>query len=147
MRTLLLALLSVLAACAGTPERPPDDFVRAAESWEGLSARAMIRRWGPPDIIDDERATWRLGHRSLRCIDSERRQAPFGGLMSYTRQECSPIRNESRCIVTASLDSMQEITEVKAFSFRCAQYYADYIRLLDSGYPYNLYKFGGPSEQ
>ncbi len=144
MRNVLFVVLSALAvaACATAPERPPDDFVRAAESWEGLTTTAMIKRWGPPDVMDGESATWRLGHRSMRCIDSSRRQAPLGGFGSYTRLECAPIRNDSRCIVRASFDELQEITEVDAFSRRCAQYYAPYIRVLDSGYPYNLYKYG-----
>lgn len=146
MRAPILTFLLVLAACAGTPERPPDNFVRAAESWEGLSAGAMIRRWGPPDVIDDEGATWRLGRRSVRCIDSKRRQAPFGGFMSYTSRECSPPPLRHKCVVTANFDSMHEIIEVNAFSFRCAEIYEYYIRILDSGYPFNLYKYGSPGD-
>ncbi len=146
MRIPGFAILLTLAACSGAPERPPDDFVLAAQSWEGLSAGAMIRRWGPPDVIDDESATWRLGWRSMRCIDRERRQAPFGGSLSYTRRECSPTGPRHKCVVTARFDSMNEVVEVNAYSFRCAQVYENYIRLLDSGYPFNLYKFGNPGD-
>lgn len=147
MRTLRFAIVLSLAGCAGAPERPADDFVRAAVSWEGQSARAMIRRWGPPDTIDEETATWRLGWRSARCIDSTRRQALFGGLMSYTKRECSPISLPHKCVVTANFDSMLEVTEVRALSYRCAQVYENYVRMLDSGYPFNLYKYGDPRSQ
>lgn len=146
MQTLRFAILLSLAGCAGAPERPTDDFVRAAESWEGQSAQAMIRRWGPPDTIDDQKATWRLGWRSVRCVDSTRRQAPFGGFMSYTRRECSPVSMPHKCVVTANFDAMREVTEVRALSYRCAQVYQNYVRMLDSGYPYNLYKYSNPGD-
>ncbi len=146
MRTLFCTLVFTLAACTGTPERPPDDFVRAAESWEGLSAGAMMRRWGPPDVIEDNKATWRLGWRSIRCIDSERRRAPFGGSLSYTIQECRYLSLPHKCVVTAHFDSMQEVTEVTALSYRCADIYKHFIRVLDSGYPFNLYKYGDPGD-
>ena len=146
MRITFFMILLGLSACAGTPERLPDDFVRAAESWEGLSAGAMMRRWGPPDVLDDEKATWRLGYRSVRCIDSERRQAPYGGYLSYTSRECRHITLRHKCVVTAHFDSLHEVTEVTALSFRCAEIYKNFIRLLDSGYPFNLYKYGTPED-
>lgn len=146
MRTPIFAFLLALAACAGTLERPPDDFVRAAESWEGLSAGAMMTRWGPPDAIDDGKATWRLDRRSVRCIDAARRQAPFGGFMSYTSRECSPPPLRHKCVVTARFDALKEIIEVNTSSFRCAEVYEHYIRILDSGYPFNLYKYGDTGE-
>ena len=106
----------------------------------------MMRRWGPPDVIDEGKATWRLGWRSVRCVDSERRQAPFGGYLSYTSRECRYLSLPHKCVVTAHFDSLQEVTEVNALSYRCADIYEPFIRVLDSDYPFNLYKYGDPGD-
>jgi hypothetical protein len=52
-----------------------------------------------------------------------------------------------KCVVTADFDATLEVTEVRALSYRCARVYQHYVRMLDSDYPYNLYKYGDPGDQ
>ncbi len=145
MRSSLLVFLPILAACVSTETRPPDDFVRAADSWRGLHLSEMIGAWGEPDSIKAGTATWRLGPRSARCIDPGRRRAADGNVLPFTRRECTPVTSFAhKCTVTVGVDRYGEIHDVSALSYRCSWVYADYIRLLDSGYPYNLYKYGEP---
>lgn len=145
MRSTGFLLLLILAACSGSGARQPDDFARAAGSWQGYHIAEMMRAWGQPDTIEPGKATWRLGPRSTRCIDQGRRQGADGNPLLFTRRECSPVTAYlHKCTVTVSVDESGEIRDVRALSHRCARVYADYIRLLDSGYPYNLYKYGEP---
>ena len=139
MRMLRFVMLLSIGACAGAPEATPDDFVLAARSWEGFDALQMIYVWGPPDKLEADRATWRLGHRSTRCLDAARRVTVYGDRVAHTQRECVPIGTKHKCRVTAIFDPTGQIVEVTAFSFRCARIYSDYIRALDSDYPYNRY--------
>ena len=145
MQKTWIAILLVQTACVGTHSRPPDNFARAAESWQGFHVEEMMRVWGPPDTLQPGSATWRLGPRSARCIDRARRQTANGGELAYSRRECRTVSGfPHKCTVTASVDADGEIHQVSALSYRCERVYSDYIRVLDSDYPYNLYKYGKP---
>lgn len=147
MRTFCLAMFLSLAACAGTPEQPADDFVRAAESWEGYPVERMIEVWGAPDVRDEDKVTWRLAKNTVRCRDEIRTRRIGNEVVEETVRVCGETRAyKYNCRVTANFDALGEIVEIYARSFRCGREFADYIRLLDSEYPNNLYKYGEPGD-
>ncbi len=147
MRTARFAILLALTACAGTPEQPSDDFVRAAESWEGYPVAKMIEVWGEPDVHDEDRVTWQLRKNTVRCRDVLRRRRVGNEVVEYTVRECAETQSyQYNCRVTATFDALGEIVEITARSYRCGREFADYIRLLDSQYPNNLYKYGDPGD-
>lgn len=147
MTSLRFMFLLGLTACAGTPEQPHDDFVRAAESWEGFPVAQMIEVWGDPDVVDEDRVTWRLQKNSVRCRDVIRRRRVGNEMVEYTVRECAETESyRYNCRVTANFDALGEIVEVTARSYRCGRVFADYLRLLDSEYPNNLFKYGEPGK-
>ncbi len=137
-----------LCACAGTQEQPGDDFVRAAESWEGYPVEKMIEVWGEPDVYDDDKVTWQLRKNTVRCRDEIRRRRVGNEVVEYTVRVCGETQAyQYNCRVTASFDTLGEIVEVYARSYRCGREFAEHIRLLDSEYPNNLYKYGDPGSR
>lgn len=143
MTTLRFALVLCLPACAGTPEQPLDDFVRAAESWEGYPVEQMVEVWGDPDIYDEDRVTWRLFKHKVQCRDVVRTRRIGNEAVKYTVRECVETQAYLyNCRVTAHYDTLGEIVEVSARSYHCARVYANILRQLDSEYPNNLYKYG-----
>ena len=140
-------LVLALTACASTPEPPADDFVRAAKSWEGYPVERMIEVWGEPDIREDDRVTWRLTKNAVRCRDEIRRRRVGNEMVEYTVRVCGESQAyQYNCRATAHFDSLGEIVEIAARSHRCGREFAEHIRLLDSEYPNNLYKYGDPGD-
>ncbi len=148
MRTPACAFLLALGACAGTPEQAGDDFVRAAESWEGYPVAKMIEVWGEPDVLDEDKVTWQLRKNTVRCRDEIRQRRVGNEVVEYTVRVCGETQSyEYNCRVTANFDTLGEIVEITARSYRCGRQFAEYLRLLDSEYPNNLYKYGDPDDK
>ncbi len=144
---LRLTLVLAITACAGTSEAPEDDFVRAAKSWEGYPVERMIEVWGKPDVSDEDKVTWQLKKNTVRCRDEIRQRRIGNEVVEYTVRVCGETQAyEYNCRVTANFDALGDIVEINARSFRCGREFADYIRLLDSEYPNNLYKYGEPGD-
>ena len=145
LRSLRFAFLLAIGACAATPDQPKDDFVRAAESWEGYPVKEMIDVWGDPDVVGDDKVTWRLEKNKVQCRDVIRRRRVGNEWVEYTVRECVETQAYTyKCRVTANVDSLGDIVEVNALSYRCGVVFANLLRMLDSEYPNNLYKYGEP---
>lgn len=145
MRLLCFALLLTIGACAATPDQPKDDFVRAAESWEGYPVKEMIDVWGEPDVLGADKVVWRLEKNSVQCRNVSGRRRVGNQWENYTVRQCAESQAYTyKCRVTANVDELGDIFEVDAQSYRCGLVFANLLRLLDSEYPNNLYKYGEP---
>ncbi len=156
----LILLMACSAAPIGTNETP-DDFVRAATSWEGSDVRNMIQVWGFPHEATRDAAgagagvaRWRFGENQAACLGQISASIPEATCrsdpLSNTKQfcprrgvthmpvataECNKLRKRSnhlrhRCVITASFTDDGIITEIKAYSKRCSEAYADDLSTL-----------------
>ena len=145
MRIGLILIVPGLAACANVPERPPDDFVIAAQSWEGFPVAEMINRWGEPDSVKSDSVTWRIAEDANVCRNVRKRRWKNNREVDVVEVQCAQTNAKShKCTVTANVDESGFIEEISAYSHRCGIVFADSVRLLDAEYPNNAYKFEDP---
>jgi len=112
-RASFVALVLLVAGCAGTTyDRPDDDskLHRAAVSWVGGQVDEMIYRWGEPN---------------RQRIDATETQ---DGLVRWLATNTNSGRQGARyyrCSVEVRFDAMGLITRVDTISDNCDQLYTD----------------------
>ena len=70
-KSLLILVLTVLAACSST-ETAPDEFTIIAEEWQGGNINEMIAVWGNPKVLEQVSADGEDGFDPNRPLDCKR---------------------------------------------------------------------------
>jgi hypothetical protein len=108
-KSLLILVLTVLAAC-GSTETAPDEFTIIAEEWQGGNIQDMIDVWGDPRTLKQAGADGEDGIARWQYI--------FGGGSPGIGGES----RRSRCEATAHFGASGSISEIVVISQNCDEH-------------------------
>ena len=116
-KTLLIFVLTALAACSST-EPAPDKFKLLAEEWQGGNIQEMIDVWGNPKTLKQATTDGEDGVARWRHVSGG--DSPDAGRGSQ----------RSRCEATAYFNANGFILDIEVFSQRCNKIWRSYLERL-----------------
>ncbi len=105
-KTLLILVLTALAACSST-KPAPDRFASIAEEWQGANIQDMIEVWGDPKSLKQASADGEDGVALWQYMSGGGSPGTGGG------------SRRSRCEATAYFGAEGFISDIEVISQRC----------------------------